>query len=160
MKTRRDAERVVELSDKRENLHKLASSIRMADEIAVGDPVEIARELRSSYTVRRDMMFTFSHLADELRDLIKRETVQQIAEIDKELKALGVEPDEFEAAAPKGREDSEKQKQQRMLDARLARASAEAEEATRRVIAAPKPVVANPTPPNRGQNDEREEQDR
>jgi hypothetical protein len=41
-------------------------------------------------------MFRFSHLGSDLRDLIGREAQQQIAEIDKELKALGFAPDEFE----------------------------------------------------------------
>jgi hypothetical protein len=48
----------------------------------------------------------FQHFADELRDLIKRETEQQIAAIDEELKGLGIAPDEFKAAAPESVSDA------------------------------------------------------
>ena len=99
MKSRRDAERAVELCKQRESLHKLAGSIRLADEVAVSDPNE---KTGPNYHHRplANPLFRFTHCVDELRDLIKREAAEQIAEIDKELTALGVVPDEFEAAAP------------------------------------------------------------
>ena len=50
--------------------------------------------------VSPNAIFRFAHLIDELHDLVKRESAQQIAAIDKELKRLAVEPDEFESAAP------------------------------------------------------------
>ena len=99
MKSRKDAERVVELSERREALHRLASGIRMAKEIAACDADPPSDRMGIAYGARYRLL-SFEHLADELRDLVKREAAQQVAAIDKELKQLGVEPDEFEAAAP------------------------------------------------------------
>jgi hypothetical protein len=111
MKSLRDAERVVELCKEREHLHNLASSIRMADEIAVCDPDHHKHKDPRLRTVNEvPPMFRISRLGDELRDLIKREAAEQIAEIDKELKELGVAPDEFEAAAPRTAADTRKQR--------------------------------------------------
>ena len=70
------------------------SSIRAADTIAVGDP----STRRGVYNIVD--YFRFEHLSKELRGLIKREAEQQIAVIEKEMRALGVTPDEFEDAAP------------------------------------------------------------
>ena len=48
----------------------------------------------------RLVVMQFKHLTDELRELLKREFQEQVAAIDKELQALGIAPDEFDAAAP------------------------------------------------------------
>ena len=98
MKSRKDAERVVELSEDRERVHHLAGWLRMAEEVSVCNAEE---NTAAGYrVVSTKVVFRFVHLIDELHDLVKREAAQQIAAIDKELKQLGVEPDEFEAAAP------------------------------------------------------------
>jgi hypothetical protein len=98
MKTTKDARRVVELSNQRDALNKLAGEIRMADDIAAGYQPERDNRLGGYPLPAR--LFRFAHLADELRELVKREAAAQIEAIDSELKVLGVTPDEFEAAKP------------------------------------------------------------
>jgi hypothetical protein len=107
MKTAKDARRVVELSDQRDALNKLAGSIRTAESVAVCDPDGPRNHL--GYRISREPgeRLTFEHLADELRDLVKREAAAQIAAIDDELKALGVTPDEFDAAEADRRDQAE-----------------------------------------------------
>ena len=61
---------------------------------------------RRDRVVSPNAIFRFAHLIDELYDLVKRELAQQIAAIDKELKQLGVEPDEFELRRLKQRAPS------------------------------------------------------
>jgi hypothetical protein len=95
MKTCKDAKRVVELCAQRDEIHELAADIRMAETIGAYAP-HTDRHMRCT-----PKTFDFTHLADELRDLVKREAAAQIEAIDKKLKALGVVPDEFEEAAPK-----------------------------------------------------------
>jgi hypothetical protein len=96
MQSTKDAERVVELARKREAIHKLAGDIRMSDKIgSAGRDESQNRHVEAKWKV-----LTFRHFADELNDLVKREAAAQIAKIDAEIRSLGVEPDEFEAAAP------------------------------------------------------------
>jgi hypothetical protein len=97
MKTRQDAERVVQLCKERDAIHKLAAEIRTAEKIAAACTRTNTRVYHSEV-----LTFWFEHLAEELRDLVKREAAAQIATLDEELKVLGVVPDEFEAAAPAG----------------------------------------------------------
>jgi hypothetical protein len=98
MKTRKDAPRVVELCEQRDSIKKTAGRVRTAEDLSAGRPGKeywaAGRRYQEPATVE------FVHLADELRELVKREGELQIAEIDMELTGLGVEPDEFEAAAP------------------------------------------------------------
>ena len=102
MKTRKDAERVVELSDKRERLHKVAATIRMADDIRVcnGNPNGPWRHGEAL-----SHLMQFVHLTGELRELVRRELQEQTTVIDRELEALGVAPDEFETEEPNAGEE-------------------------------------------------------
>ena len=81
MKTRKDAEHVVALCETRQRLRSSSDDILADKEIGA-----------CGYTTD---MLEFVHLADELRNLIKRETDLQIAAIDDELKGLGAVPDEL-----------------------------------------------------------------
>jgi hypothetical protein len=66
-------------------------------------------------------MFRISRLGGELRDLIKREAAEQIAEIVKELHKLGVVPDEFEAAAPNVSDDDEQEQRVKRIAVKVQR---------------------------------------
>jgi hypothetical protein len=112
MKTPKDAERAVELCRMREELHRKASAIRTADAIAVCDPTEKwegARQVRGP-------SFRFTHLVDDLRDLVRREAERQITEIDSELGKLGIVPDELAEPEPPEAEPRTGRKAYKVVD--------------------------------------------
>jgi hypothetical protein len=86
--TRQDVERAHELCERREQLWKTAETIRKAKVLAVCESKQ-----RSWHD--RPILFSFTHLTDDLRNLIQREAAEQIAAINRELKELGVESEEL-----------------------------------------------------------------
>jgi hypothetical protein len=94
MMTIEQAKQAVELSDERKSLINRANKIRMTDAIHFG------AELKPVWPKRETVTFEVEKFADEFRALLTKELKAQVAQIDKELRALGVEPDPFDAAAP------------------------------------------------------------
>lgn len=94
MKTREDAKRATELCDEKDRL------IACANEIRIGDKVYFSTDAAANGFSRFGARLNVKCLQDEFRALVTKELKAQVAKIDKELRALGIEPDPFEAAAP------------------------------------------------------------
>jgi hypothetical protein len=95
MKTRKDAERAIELCNRRDDLAKKAGLVRHADALRVTVGTSAGRP-----------EFEIVHKIEELRDLIAEEFKAEVAGIDAELRQLGIAPDEFEAAAPEAEDEN------------------------------------------------------
>ena len=89
------AKRAVELSEQRDALMKTGSRLRREN-----IQLAVIEDQRSRYSGECDRVLIVEQLNARLRDLIKEEVAAQVARLDDEIRALGFEPDEFDAAAP------------------------------------------------------------
>jgi hypothetical protein len=94
-----DAKRATELGSKRERLIDLARTIRMADNLLFAAGRE---RISGMPRIFDPITMSVEACADEFRALVAKELRAQVATIDDELRALGIDPgsiDEDQAAA-------------------------------------------------------------
>jgi hypothetical protein len=96
MMTIEQAKQAVELSKEREYLIERANKIHAGDQLFFS-----ATEKSKHWVPRQDQIsLEIKEFAEEFRSLLIKELKAQVAKIDKKLRALGVEPDPFDAATP------------------------------------------------------------
>ena len=79
MKTKEDAEHVLSLFAERDEIQTAAEQV-------------LAGKVIAACGVDWRGTFIFQHLGDEVRDLVRREAAMRVAEIEAELRKLGIEP--------------------------------------------------------------------
>ena len=82
-----DAKRTTELGRQRESLIERANTIRTAEHVSFS-----AREKGRQYGPEHFTHLNVKVLGDDFRALVTRELKAQVAEIDAQLRVLGVEP--------------------------------------------------------------------
>ena len=87
MRTLDDAKRATELGRQRESLIERANAIRTAEQVCFS-----SREKGRQYGPEHFAHLNVEVLGDDFRALVMRELEVQVAKIDAELRALGVEP--------------------------------------------------------------------
>ena len=89
MKTREDAETVLSLFAERDDLKKTAEYVLTAPQLAVCD-ADWAQAGAYGRVVKL-APFALLHVGEDIRELVKREVALRVAEIEAQLRALGVE---------------------------------------------------------------------